>query len=58
MLSKDTKILGFNRCRKLDKALSIIYGDPNSLIKRIDGCKDNSEKSSTAKVDEHINCWY
>ena len=56
MLSKDTKILGFNQCRKLDKALSIIYGDPNSLIKRIDGCKDNFEKSSTAKVDEHINC--
>ena len=56
MLSKDTKILGFNQCRKLDKALSIIYGDAKSLIKRIDGSKDNSEKSSTAKVDEHINC--
>ena len=39
---------------KLDKASSIIYADIESLIKRIDGWKNNFEKSSTPKVCEHI----
>ena len=39
---------------KLDKTSSIIYADIESLIKRIDGWKNNFEKSSTPKVCEHI----
>ena len=28
------------------------------MIKRIDGCKNNSEKSSTTKAGEHISCGF
>ena len=36
----------------------IIYSDTESLIKRIDGCANNPEKSSTTKIEEHIPCGY
>ena len=39
--SHDTNILEFNQYLKLDKTLSIIYSDPQYLIKRVDGCKNN-----------------
>ena len=56
MPSEDTRVLEFNQNRKYDEAPSIIYGDLESLIKRIDGCKKSFEKSSTTKVGEHIPC--
>ena len=31
----------------------IIYADIESLIKKIDGCQNNPEKSPTTKIDEH-----
>ena len=40
------------------KILSIIYADLESLIKRIDRFKNNFEKSSATKVDDHIPCGY
>ena len=33
----------------------IIYVDLESLIKRIDECKNNPEKLSTTKIGEHIS---
>ena len=36
----------------------IIYADIESLIKKIDGCANNSENSSTKKIGEHIPCGY
>ena len=36
----------------------IIYADIESLIKKIDGCANNQEKSSTTKIGEHIPCGY
>ena len=36
----------------------IIYSDTESLIKRIDGCANNPQKSSTTKIGEHIPCGY
>ena len=36
----------------------IIYADIESLIKRIDGCANNPEKSSTTKIGECIHCGY
>ena len=36
----------------------IIYADIESLIRKIDGCKNNPEKSSTTKISEHIPCGY
>ena len=54
MSFEDTKILGFNQYRKSDKAAFIIYAEIESLIGKINGCKNNPEKSSMAKVSEHI----
>ena len=54
MPSEDNKILEFNQYQKSDKAPSIIYVDLECLIGKIDGCKNNSENSSTTKVGKHI----
>ena len=48
----------FNQCQKSDKAPSFIYADLESLIKRLDGCQNSFEKSSTTKVVENIPCRY
>ena len=37
-----------------DKMPYIFYTDIESLIKKIDGCANNPESSSTTKIDEHI----
>ena len=36
----------------------INYADLESLIKKLDGCANNPEKSSTTKIVEHISCRY
>ena len=54
MPAKDTKILEFNQYYKSDKASFTIFAELESLIEKIDGCKNNPEKSSTAKVGKHI----
>ena len=54
MPSEDTKILEVNRHKKSDQVPFIIYADLECLIEKIDGCKNNSENSSTTKVNEHI----
>ena len=41
MLSEVTKILEFNQSFKSDKAPIIIYAHLESLIGKIDGCKNN-----------------
>ena len=51
---EDTKILEFNQHQKSDKAPFIIYADLECIIEKIDGCKNNPENLSTAKVSEHI----
>ena len=38
--------------------LFIIYADIESLIRKIDGCANNPENSSTSKIGEHIPCGY
>ena len=50
----DTKILVFNQYQKLDKTPSNIYVDLESLINKMDRCKNNPQKLSTVKVREHI----
>ena len=54
MPSDDTKILEFNQNKKSDKAPFIIYADLECIIRKIDGCKNNPENSTTTKVSEHI----
>ena len=58
MPSEDNKILEFNQYQKSDKAPFIIYADLEFIIEKIDGCKNNSENSSTTKVSEHIPSGY
>ena len=58
MPSKDTKILELNQYQKSDKIASIIYADLKSLIKKVDGCRNNPEKLSSTKIGEHIPCGY
>ena len=36
----------------------IVYADIKSLIRKIDGCANNPENSSTTKIGEHIPCGY
>ena len=38
--------------------LYIIYADLECLIKKIDECANDPEKSSTTKIGEHIPCRY
>ena len=33
----------------------IIYADLECLVKRIEGCANNPQKSSTIKIGEHIS---
>ena len=54
MPSEDTKILQFNQYQKSNKTPFLTYVDLESLIEKIDGCKNNPEKSSTTKAGEHI----
>ena len=54
MPSEDTEILESNQYQKSDKALFIIYADLECIIQKINGCNNNPENSSTAKVSKHI----
>ena len=54
MTSEDTKILEFNQYQKSERAPFIIYADLRCIIKKINGCKSNPEKSSIIKVNKNI----
>ena len=45
MPSEDTKVLEFNKYKKSDKAPFIIHADLECIIEKIDGFKNNPEKS-------------
>ena len=47
-------MLKFSQYCKSDKAPFIIYADLESLIAKIDGCKNNPEKLSATKLSDHI----
>ena len=52
--SEDTKLLEFNQYQKSDKAPFNIYADVQYIAEKIDGCKNDNEKSSITKVSKHI----
>ena len=58
MPSEKDNILEFKQYMKSDKVPYIIYADIESLIREIDGCANNPEKSSTTKKGECIPCGY
>ena len=47
-------ILEFNQYMKSIKMPYIIHADIESLVKKIDGCSNNPENSSTTKIGELI----
>ena len=49
MPSEKDKIVEFKHYMKFDKMSYIIYGDIESLIKKIGGCENNPEKSQQQK---------
>ena len=49
MPSEDTIILEFNQYQKSDNAPPIIYTILESLIKKVDGCKNNLKTNSQRK---------
>ena len=55
MPSDDTKMLEFNQDPECDEAPFIIYVDLESLIGKIDGCKNNPERSYTTKVTKYVS---
>ena len=55
---ENDNILEFNQYMESDKMPCIIYADIKSLIKKIDGCVNNPENSSTRKIGEQISCRY
>ena len=55
MPSEDTKLLEFNKNQESDKALFGIYDVLESIMEKIEGCKNNPLNSSTTKVSEHIS---
>ena len=58
VLSCFLKILEFNQYRKTDKTRSLIHAHLEYLVEKIDGCKNNSENSSTTKLGEDISFSY
>ena len=58
MPSEKDKILKFNQHMKSDKMHYINYADIESLIRKIVGCANNLENSSTTKSRESIRCGY
>ena len=54
-LEKD-KISKFNQYMKSDKMPYSTYANIESLIGKTDGCANNPDNSSTAKVGDHIPC--
>ena len=54
MPSEKDNMFELNEYMKSDKIPYIIYADIESLIKKVDGCANNLENSSTIKIVEHI----
>ena len=53
MLKEDNKILKYNHGEKSIKAPYAIYADLECLLKKVDTCHNNPEKSSTTKKNKH-----
>ena len=58
MPSEKDNMLEFNQYMKSDKMSYISYAGIESLIKKIHGCANNPEKSSTTKLGEYIPFGY
>ena len=51
--NEDNEILKYNHGEKSMRAPFIIYADLKSLLEKMETCYNNSEKSSTTKINKH-----
>ena len=58
MPGKDYKMLKYNHGKKSMKVPFIIYADLESLLKKMNTCHNNPEKSSTTKINKHTPSGY
>ena len=58
MPEKGNKILKYNHGEQSMKQPFVIYFDFESLLEKIDTCRNDPEKSSTAKINKHIPSGY
>ena len=58
MPNEYNKILKYNHGEKSIRAPFIIYADLESLLKKMNTCYDNPEKSSTTKINKHTPSGY
>ena len=56
--SEKEKIVEFNQHMNSDEIPYIVYANIESLIKKIEGCANNTENSLSTKISEHISCRY
>ena len=58
MPSENDNIWEIKQYMKSEKMPFVIHADIESFIRKIDGCANNPENSSTMKIDKHITCGY
>ena len=58
MPEENNKILKYNQGEKSMKVPFIIYADLESLLEKMSTCNNNSEKSSTTKINKHTPSGY
>ena len=58
MPEEDNKILRYNHGEKSMKVPFIIYADLESLLKKMNTCNNNPEKSSTTKINKYTPSGY
>ena len=58
MSKEDNNVLKYNHGEKSMKVPFIIYADVDSSLEKIDICHNNTEKSSTTKINNHTVSGY
>ena len=58
MPEKDNKILKYNQGEKSMNVPFIIYADLEFLLEKMNTCHNNTEKSSTTKINKHLPSGY
>ena len=58
MPEEDNKILKYNEGEKSMKSPVIVYADLECLLEKTNTCHNNPEKSSSAKIIQHISSGY
>ena len=58
MPEEDNKILKYNHSEKPMMLPFVIYFDFESLLEKIDTCRNDLEKSSTTKINKHTPSSY